>query len=133
MVEILGFPCHGPGSIPGQKTEILQAGLAKKREEVQSQGHRRESTGWKPVTLRVGSHFCCCLAGISWASSFMFLLSAFYLLNDNIKGSPPRGGCIRINTCQVSGGKRRSISSNGCDFAYVCIVTKQRRKKDISI
>ena len=63
MVEILGFPCHGPGSIPGQRTEILQAGLAKKKEIVQSQGHRRESTGWKPVTLRAGSWLRCCLAG----------------------------------------------------------------------
>ena len=44
MVRILGFHCHGPGSIPGWETEILQVfGVAKKQNKTKPKRISRTS------------------------------------------------------------------------------------------
>ena len=97
VVEILGFHCHGPGSIPVGELRSCKQAWAKKK--VQSQGHRGESTSWKSVTLRAGSWLCCFLAGIPWASSFMFLHFSF-LTRKMITFPPLYLGLQGDQTCQ---------------------------------
>ena len=47
MVRIPGFPCHDPGSIPGQGTEIPQASINIQFSSVQSLSHvRLFATPW---------------------------------------------------------------------------------------
>ena len=38
VVRILGFHCHGPGSISGQGTKILQAAWQKKKKRKKTEG-----------------------------------------------------------------------------------------------
>ena len=46
MVRIWSFDCSGPGSVPGQGTEMLQGGLKKKKKKAGGEHADQYLQGW---------------------------------------------------------------------------------------